>query len=60
MIIPLNLEEGQSVTRLPYFNGQFYRWWKTRMHDYLMVEDSELQEIVLDEPFIPTSKVKGW
>ncbi|XP_069155721.1 uncharacterized protein [Solanum lycopersicum] len=59
MTAPFNLEEGQSSARPPRFNGQFYRWWKTRMHDYLMTDDSELWDIVLDGPFIPTSEVKN-
>ncbi|XP_015068845.1 uncharacterized protein LOC107013448 [Solanum pennellii] len=53
MAAPLNLEEGQSSTRPPRFNGHFYSWWKVRMHDFLMAEDSELWDIVLDGPFIP-------
>ena len=28
------------------------------MHDYLMVEDKKLWDIVLDGPFIPTIEVK--
>ena len=28
------------------------------MHDYLMAEDSELWDIVLDGPFVPTIDVK--
>jgi len=58
MTAPLNLEDGQSSTRPPRFNGQFYNWWKTRMNDYLMAEDNELWDIVLDGPFIPTTEVK--
>ncbi|XP_049364246.1 uncharacterized protein LOC125829001 [Solanum verrucosum] len=58
MVAPLNLEEGQSSTRPPHFNGQFYSWWKTRLHDYLMDEDSELWDIVLDGPIIPIVEVK--
>ena len=54
----LNLEEGQSSSQPPRFNDQFYSWWKTRMHDYLMVEDKKLWDIVLDGPFIPTIEVK--
>ncbi|XP_015089733.1 uncharacterized protein LOC107032670 [Solanum pennellii] len=54
MAAPLNLEEGQSSTRPPRFNGHFYSWWKVRMHNYLMAEDSELWDIVLDGPFVPT------
>nr|XP_010318127.1 uncharacterized protein LOC104646422 [Solanum lycopersicum] len=52
MTAPLNLEEGQSSTRPPCFNGHFYSWWKVRMHDFLMAEDSEVWDIVLDGPFI--------
>ena len=58
MTAPLNLEEGQSSTRHPRFNGHFYSWWKVRMHDYLMAEDSELWDIVLDGPFIPMIEEK--
>ncbi|XP_069144353.1 uncharacterized protein [Solanum lycopersicum] len=49
MAAPLNLERGQSSTRPPRFNGHFYSWWKVRMHDYLMAEDSELWDIKYDE-----------
>ena len=58
MAAPLNLKEGQSSTRPPRFNGNFYSWWKVRMHDYLMDEDSELWDIVLDGPFIPMIEEK--
>ncbi|XP_069144607.1 uncharacterized protein [Solanum lycopersicum] len=58
MTAPLNLEEGQSSTRPPRFNGHFYSWWKVRIHDYLMAEDSELCDIVLDGPFIPMMEEK--
>ncbi|XP_049372851.1 uncharacterized protein LOC125837822 [Solanum verrucosum] len=56
MVAPLNLEEGQSSTRPPRFNVQFYSWWRKSMHDCLMAEDSELWDIVLDGPFIPTTE----
>ncbi|XP_069149941.1 uncharacterized protein [Solanum lycopersicum] len=58
MAAPLNLEEGQSSHRPPRFNGHFYSWWKVRMHDYLMAEDSELWDIILDGPFVPMMEVK--
>ena len=58
MAAPLNLEEGQSSHRPPRFNGHFYSWWKVRMHDYLMAEDSELWDIVLDGPFVPMMEEK--
>ncbi|XP_069152697.1 uncharacterized protein [Solanum lycopersicum] len=58
MTAPLNLEEGQSSTIPPRFNGHFYSWWKVRMHDFLMAEDSELWDIVLDGLFIPIIEEK--
>ena len=58
MDAPLNLKEGQSSTRHPRFNGHFYSWWKKRMRDFLMAEDSELWDIVLDGPFIPMIEEK--
>ncbi|XP_069154589.1 uncharacterized protein [Solanum lycopersicum] len=58
MAAPLNLEEGQSAHRHPRFNGHFYSWWKVRMHDYLMAEDSELWDIILDGLFVPRMEVK--
>nr|XP_025888410.1 uncharacterized protein LOC112942064 [Solanum lycopersicum] len=58
MAAPLNLEEGQSSHRPPRFNGHFNSWWKVRMHDYLMAEDNELWDIVLDGPFVPMMKEK--
>lgn len=45
MDAPLNLEEGQSSTRPPHFNGHFYSWWKVRMHDFLMDEGNELWDM---------------
>ncbi|XP_069148245.1 uncharacterized protein [Solanum lycopersicum] len=58
MAAPLNLEEGQSSHRPPHFNGHFYCWWKVRMHDYLMAEDSELRDIILDVPLVPMMEEK--
>ncbi|XP_070046941.1 uncharacterized protein [Nicotiana tomentosiformis] len=49
-----NFEEGQSTYRPPRFNGQYYGWWKTRMHDFIMAEDSELWDVICDRPFVPT------
>ncbi|XP_069152768.1 uncharacterized protein [Solanum lycopersicum] len=59
MAAPLNLEEGQSSTRPPRLNGNFYSLWKVRMHDFLMAEDNEIWEIVLDGPFIPMIQEKN-
>jgi len=46
--------EGQSMTRAPYFNGQYYSWWKNRMENYIQVEDSELWMLIKNGPLIPT------
>ncbi|XP_070049728.1 intracellular protein transport protein USO1-like [Nicotiana tomentosiformis] len=54
MAAPPNFEEGQSTYSPPRFNGQYYGWWKTRMHDFIMVEDSEFWDVICDGPFIPT------
>nr|XP_033510475.1 uncharacterized protein LOC117275289 [Nicotiana tomentosiformis] len=52
MATPPNFEEGQSTYRPPKFNGQYYCWWKTRMHDFIMVEDLELLDVIFDGPFV--------
>ncbi|XP_070055980.1 uncharacterized protein [Nicotiana tomentosiformis] len=39
------------------FNGQYYGWWKTRMHDFFMAEDSELWDVICDGPFVPMKAV---
>ncbi|XP_015075493.1 uncharacterized protein LOC107019547 [Solanum pennellii] len=53
-----NRKEGQSSTRPPRLNGHFYSWWKVKIHDFLMAEDSELWDIVLNGPFIPMIEEK--
>ncbi|XP_075087998.1 uncharacterized protein LOC142169951 [Nicotiana tabacum] len=57
MAAPPNFEEGQSTYKPPRFNGQYYRWWKTRMHDFIMAEESELWYVICDGPFIPTKTI---
>ncbi|XP_070025222.1 uncharacterized protein [Nicotiana sylvestris] len=54
---PPNVEEGQSTYRPPRFNDQYYGWWKTRMHDFIMAEYLELWDVICDEPFIPMKTV---
>ncbi|XP_070004743.1 uncharacterized protein [Nicotiana sylvestris] len=55
MAAPPNFEEGQSTYRPPRFNGQYYGWWKTRMHDFIMAEDSKLWDVICDGPYAPTN-----
>ncbi|XP_075075619.1 uncharacterized protein LOC142162770 [Nicotiana tabacum] len=57
MVAPPNFEEGESTYRPPRFNGQYYGWWKTRMHDFIMAEDSELWDIICDGPHVPMKKL---
>ncbi|KAH9743781.1 hypothetical protein KPL70_003419 [Citrus sinensis] len=45
--------EGQSTTRPPFFNGNDYLYWKTRMRVFLQALDYEIWEIVCDCSFIP-------
>ncbi|XP_070003976.1 uncharacterized protein [Nicotiana sylvestris] len=53
MAAPPNFEKGQSTYRPPISNGQYYGWWKTRLHDFIMDEDSDLWDVVCDGPFVP-------
>ena len=48
--------EGQSTTRPPYFYGNDFPYWKTKMRIYLQALDYEIWEIVNDSPFILTTK----
>ncbi|XP_075103116.1 uncharacterized protein LOC142177940 [Nicotiana tabacum] len=57
MAAPPNFEEGQSTYRPPRFNGLYYEWWKTRMHDFIMAEDSELCDVICDGPHVPMNKL---
>ncbi|XP_033516393.1 uncharacterized protein [Nicotiana tomentosiformis] len=57
MAAPPNIEDGQSTYMPPRFNGQYYGWWKTRMHDFIMAEDSELWDVNYDGPFVPTKNL---
>ncbi|XP_070007978.1 uncharacterized protein [Nicotiana sylvestris] len=57
MAAPPNFEEGQSTYRPTRFNGQYYGWWKTRMHNFIMAEYSELWDIICDGPHVPMKKL---
>ncbi|XP_070015996.1 uncharacterized protein [Nicotiana sylvestris] len=57
MAAPPNFDEDQSTYRPPRFNGQYYGWWKIRMHDFIMAEDSELWDVICDGPYVPTKNV---
>ncbi|XP_070009563.1 uncharacterized protein [Nicotiana sylvestris] len=59
MAAPPNFEEGQSTYRPPRFNGQYYGRWKTRMHDFIMADDSELWDVICDGLYIPMKNVRN-
>ncbi|KAH9716423.1 hypothetical protein KPL71_021459 [Citrus sinensis] len=48
--------EGQSTTRPPFFDGNDYAYWKTRMRIYLQALDYEIWEVVCDGLFLPLTK----
>ena len=48
--------EGQSTIRPPFFDGNDFPYWKTRMRIYLQALNYEISEIVCDGPFMPLSK----
>ena len=45
--------EGQSITRPPFFDGNDYPYWKTRMRIYLQALDYEIWEVICDDLLIP-------
>ncbi|KAH9734288.1 Integrase catalytic domain-containing protein [Citrus sinensis] len=48
--------EGQSTTRPPFFDGNDYPYWKTRMRIYLQALDYEIWDFVCDGSFLPLTK----
>ncbi|XP_070031897.1 kinetochore protein SLK19-like [Nicotiana tomentosiformis] len=38
-------------------NWTTWQWWKTRVHDFITVEDSELWDVICDGPFIPVKAI---
>ena len=45
--------EGQCTTRPPFFYGNDYTYWKTRMRVFLQALNYEICEIVFYGSFIP-------
>jgi len=59
MSTPHGMLEGQSMTRPPYFNGQYYSWWKNHMENYVQADDYELWMIIQNGPLIPKKTLKN-
>ena len=49
--------EGQSTIRPPFFVGDNYAYWKTRMKLFIQASDYEVWRIIVNGPLIPTKKV---
>ena len=45
-------KEGQSTIKPPFFDGNHYQYWQTRMKIYLQTLDYEIWEVVCDGPFM--------
>ena len=50
----LNKQRNQYPTRPPLFYDKLYKYWKIRMRDYLMAEDSDVWEVICKGPYVPT------
>ncbi|XP_070019389.1 uncharacterized protein [Nicotiana sylvestris] len=57
MAAPPNFEGGQLTYKPLRFTGQYYGWWKTRMHDFIMAKNSKLWDIICDGPHVPMNKL---
>ncbi|GAV69205.1 DUF4219 domain-containing protein [Cephalotus follicularis] len=51
--------EGSSITRPPFFDGNNYIFWKTRMTIFLQSLDYQLWHITVNGPRFPMRTVEG-
>ena len=49
----ITYSEGQSSNRPPCFNGSNYAYWKNRMRIYMIAQDFDLWQLVVNGPHIP-------
>ncbi|GAV71273.1 zf-CCHC domain-containing protein/DUF4219 domain-containing protein/UBN2 domain-containing protein [Cephalotus follicularis] len=49
--------EGSSITRPPFFDGNNYSFWKTRMTIFLQSLDYQLWHIIINGPMMPTRTI---
>lgn len=40
------------------FNGKFYSWWKTQIHDFIIEGDSEFWDVIYVGPYILIESTK--
>ncbi|KAK9009125.1 hypothetical protein V6N11_080594 [Hibiscus sabdariffa] len=53
-----SMEEGQSISKPPYFNGANYPYWKNRMMLFIRSTDYMIWDVVFDGPFTPNFKME--
>ncbi|XP_069150334.1 uncharacterized protein [Solanum lycopersicum] len=58
MVSLLDKQRNQSPARPPLFDSKLYKYWKIRMRDYLMAEDSEVWDVICKCPYVSTMEVK--
>ncbi|GMI93345.1 hypothetical protein HRI_003003800 [Hibiscus trionum] len=51
---------AQSIDKPPFFNGDHYAHWKTKMKFFLKSRDYKLWDIVEDGPFVPQGSKAEW
>ncbi|KAL4323108.1 hypothetical protein GQ457_11G024220 [Hibiscus cannabinus] len=51
-----SMEEGQSISKPPFFNGANYPYWKNKMMLFIQSTDYLIWDVVLDGPFTPLKR----
>ncbi|KAK9033645.1 hypothetical protein V6N11_049831 [Hibiscus sabdariffa] len=51
-----SVEEGQSISKPPFFNGENYPYWKNSMMLFIQSTDYMFWDVVLDGPFTPVKR----
>ncbi|KAK8718175.1 hypothetical protein V6N13_045418 [Hibiscus sabdariffa] len=51
-----SMEESQSISKPPFFNGANYPYWKNRMMLFIQSTDYMIWDVVLDGPFTPMKR----
>ncbi|KAG8650828.1 hypothetical protein MANES_07G075728v8 [Manihot esculenta] len=52
-------QKGQSIVRLPFFDGNDFLYWKIRIYYFLKLEGVDLWDIVENDPFFPARVIDG-
>ena len=52
-------QEGYSIMRPPFFIGENYSYWRTRMKLCVRANDYQVWKVIVNGPLIPTKKING-